>query len=206
MMVIKKMWRLSAVAVVAALSVQCSGPEASAEDASEGMASNPSAIVDNVPQAAPADVASPEALVAAIYSTLQRAPGERIDWQRFASFHLPGAVLVPNLEQTEGQFQMFSVADFEAWVEGFFEHAPIGSADDHGLKEDEIGSVIHRYGDIAQVMSAYERRAWDSDVVDGRGINAMTLVMKDGRWWILSVAWDEESGAGPIPEAYLGSD
>jgi hypothetical protein len=31
----------------------------------------------------------------------------------------------------------------------------------------------------------------------------MTLVFDGDRWWIVSIAWDEESGAGPIPSTFL---
>lgn len=152
---------------------------------------------------APEEVATPEAIIASLYATFQRAPGERIDWDRFASYFAPGALMVPNTEQTNGEFRVMSVDEFSTWIEGIFaEHSPIGSPLDHGLAEEEIHSVMERYGDIVQVMSTYERRAWDSDVVDGRGINAITLVQNAGRWWIVSIVWDEESGAGPIPPRY----
>lgn len=31
----------------------------------------------------------------------------------------------------------------------------------------------------------------------------ITLVWNEGRWWVASIAWDEEVGAGPIPDTYL---
>lgn len=152
---------------------------------------------------APADVATPEALVTSLYDTFQRPPGQNIDWDRFSRFFLPGALMIPNVEQTEGEFRVMSVQGFSDWIEGIFaEHAPIGSELDRGLRETEIHSVVERYGDIALVMSTYERRPWDTTEVDGRGINGITLVRNDGRWWIASIVWDEESGAGPIPARY----
>lgn len=111
--------------------------------------------------------------------------------------------MIPNVEQTDGEFRVMSVPEFSEWIEGIFaEHSPIGSDLDHGLREDEIHSVIEKYGDIALVMSTYERKPWDSPEVEGRGINGITLVRHDGRWWIASIVWDEESGAGPIPPRY----
>lgn len=152
----------------------------------------------------PDDVATPEALLSALYDTFQRAPGENINWDRFRSFYAPNAVMIPNVEQTDGEWRIMSVDDFVEWIEGIFaEHSPIGSPEDHGLAEDEVHHTMERYGDVVQVMSTYERHAWDSEEIDGRGINAMTLVRNDGRWWIVSVAWDEESGAGPIPARYM---
>lgn len=153
---------------------------------------------------APEEVATPEAIIASLYDTFQRKPGEHIDWDRFASFFVPGALMVPNVEQTDGAFRVMTVRDFSEWVESIFaEYSPIGSSLDHGLAEDEVHSVMERYGDIVQVMSTYERHAWDSDEIDGRGINGITLVQNGGRWWIVSIVWDEESGAGPVPSRYM---
>lgn len=152
----------------------------------------------------PGDVESPEALLTAIYDTFQRAPGEKINWERFKSFHAPGAILIPNVEQTGGEWRIMSVDEFAEWIDGIFaEHSPIGSPEDHGLAEDQIHHTMERYGDVVQVMSTYERHPYDSNEIDGRGINAMTFVHNDGRWWIAAVAWDEESGAGPIPDRYM---
>lgn len=150
-----------------------------------------------------AEVSTPEALVATLYDTFQRRPGEHIDWDRFSRFFLPGALMIPNVEQTGGEFRVMGVQDFSRWIDGIFaENSPIGSESDHGLKEEEIHSIIEEYGDIALVMSTYERRPWDSMEVDGRGINGITLVRNGGRWWIASIVWDEESGGGPIPGRY----
>lgn len=157
--------------------------------------------------ARPADVESPEALLTALYDTFQRAPGETMDWDRFRSLYAPDAILVPNVEQTGGEWRIMRVDDFIEWIEAIFaEHSPIGSPQDHGLAEDQVHYTMERYGDVVLVMSTYERHPYNSDEIDGRGINAITLVQNDGRWWITSVAWDEESGAGPIPAQYQPGD
>lgn len=150
------------------------------------------------------EVATPEALLATLYDTFQRRPGEHINWERFASLFVPGARMVPNVEQTDGKFRVMSVQEFSQWIEGIFaEHSPIGSSRDHGLAEEEVHSEMERYGDIVQVMSTYERHAWNSEKVDGRGVNGITMVRNGGRWWIVSIVWDEESGAGPVPPRYM---
>lgn len=159
------------------------------------------------PEADPADVASPEAIVAAAYDALGRAPGEPFDWDRLRSLHLPDATLIPNTEQTGGAFRVYSLEDFIAWVDASYEeHAPIGSEKDQGFAEEEVHHVVHRFGDVAQVFSTYQKRFWDADQILGRGINSYQLVRHDGRWWIASIAWDEESGAGPIPAEYGGGN
>ena len=64
-------------------------------------------------------------------------------------------------------------------------------------------SSLQQYGDIAHVMSTYEKHRWGDTTVAGRGINSIQLVRKDNRWWVTSIIWDEETGAGPVPAKYL---
>lgn len=147
------------------------------------------------------DVASPESIVSATYEAIQRAPGDEYSWDRFRSLFLAEATLVPNTEQSGGSLRILSPEDFVALVDS---GTVIGGPDDRGFVEEELHQVVERYGDVAQVFSTYQKHFWEDDQILGRGINAFQLVYNDDRWWIVSIAWDEEIGAGPIPEAYLG--
>jgi hypothetical protein len=152
----------------------------------------------------PADVASPEAVILAAYDAIAHAPGENFDWDRFRSLHLPGALLVPNTEQTGGTPRVLSVQEFIDWIDGITEaEAAIGSEADKGFVEEQVHIALDRYGDVAQAMSTYEKHYWGEDQILGRGVNSFSLVFRDDRWWIVSIVWDEEDGAGPIPDAYL---
>lgn len=146
------------------------------------------------------DVASPEAAILAAYASIARAPGEDYDWDRFRSLHLPGALLLPNTEQTGGEPRVLSVEDFIDWIDGV---TTVGGEDDQGFAEEQVHIVAQRYGDIAQAMSTYQKHFWGDDEILGRGINSFNLVFREGRWWIVSIVWDEENGAGPIPDDYL---
>lgn len=152
----------------------------------------------------PEDVATPEAIVTASYEALSRAPGENFDWPRFRSLWLPGGLMIPNTEQSGGTFTVMTVDEFIGWVDGWYaENAPIGSAEDQGFVEAEIHAVHNRYGDVAQVMSTYQKHLHGSDQILGRGLNSIQLVFDGERWWIVSTAWDEENGAGPLPARYV---
>lgn len=152
----------------------------------------------------PADVGTPEDLLTAAYESIQRAPGEPFDWERFRSLFLPTATLIPNVEQTDGELRLMTVDDFISWVDRWTaENAPIGSEADEGLQEEEIHHTIHRYGDIAQVMSTYQKRVWGGDEILAQGINSFQLLHHGQRWWIVSIVWDEDYAAGPIPPEYL---
>lgn len=150
----------------------------------------------------PSDVDSPESVVRALYETVNRRPGERFGWDRLRTLFLPNAMMIPSRGQTGGDFRMLTVQQFTDWVD---DHTVIGGAGDQGFQEEQIASRMERYGDIAQVFSSYQKRYWGASQILGRGINAIQLVHSDGRWWIVSIVWDEESDAGPLPERYRPS-
>ncbi len=147
------------------------------------------------------DVASPEAIVLAAYESIERAPGDAFDWDRFRSLFLENAILIPSTGQRKGNLDVLSPEGFVEWIESV---TPIGTPNDKGFTEEEVHHVVDRYGDIAQVFSTYQKRFWDEDEILGRGINSFQVVWNGGRWWIVSIIWDEEIEAGPIPDAYLG--
>jgi len=151
------------------------------------------------PAARPADVSSPEAVVKALYECVQRAPGASFQWDRMRTLFLPSARMLPNTEQTGGVPQVLTVNEFTAWVD---RGTPKDPAQDRGFAEEEIHTVIERFGDVAHAFSTYQKHFWNDARILGRGINAVQLVFREQRWWIASIAWDEESGAGPVPERY----
>src|SRR5271155_4746170 len=54
------------------------------------------------PAAKPADVASPDAILAAVYEVISGPAGQLRDWDRFRSLYLPGARLIPTGANKEG--------------------------------------------------------------------------------------------------------
>jgi hypothetical protein len=152
------------------------------------------------PHPLPPDVASPDAIVAATYEAIARPAGEQYDWARFASLFLPAALMIPSTEQTGGALVVMSVGDFIDWIDS---GTVVGGPNDRGFSEDGIHNIVERYGDVAHVFSTYEKHVYGQTQNLGRGINTFQMIWNDGRWWITSVAWDEEIGAGPIPAKYL---
>jgi hypothetical protein len=148
------------------------------------------------------DVTSPEALVRATYDAISRAPGAPFQWERFRSLFLPEARLIPNTEQTSGRFTVHTVESFITWIDDGWKRV-IGTAQDRGFAESHVAGVTEQFGDVAHVFSTYEKHLWNDKNVLGRGINSIQLVRKDGRWWISSIAWDEEPAAGQVPPKYL---
>ena len=56
----------------------------------------------SMPAAAPADVASMDAIMAALYDVISGPPGKARDWNRMRSLFVPGAHMVPTRKTKEG--------------------------------------------------------------------------------------------------------
>lgn len=152
-------------------------------------------------EADPDDVATPDAIVRAGYDAISHAPGESFDWERFRSLFLPDAKLIPNLEQTGGELKVLSPQEFTDWIDSVTD---MDAENYQGFVEEVIHNEVFRYGDIAHVTSSYQKRFWEDDNILGRGINSFQLLHNGGRWWIVSVIWDEDVGAGPLPHEFMG--
>jgi hypothetical protein len=152
---------------------------------------------------APANYQTIDGIMTELYASVTREPGQPFQWDRLRAVMLPGAVMLPQRRQTQGESRMMSVDDFIAWIDNGWRDI-IGTERDQGFYERQTNLVIDEYGDIAQAFTTYEKGPWEPRQVQGRGINAVQLVKREGRWWILSITWDEENTAGPLPAKYRG--
>ena len=151
-----------------------------------------------MPAADPEDVASPQALVTALYEVISGPAEEERNWDRFRSLFLPGARLVMSQTTPTGEERLrpMSVEDFIELASPLYRQA--------GFWERDIGSKVDRFGNVAHVFTAYEtRRASDDGPVVARGINSVQLANHQGRWWVVNIAWDSERPDNRIPEQYL---
>jgi hypothetical protein len=145
----------------------------------------------------PEDVSSIDAIVAALYDVISGPPGGR-DWDRLRSLYIPEARLIPTGTRPNGESGL-RVLD----VEGYIASASALFAE-KGFFEREIARRTEAFGNVAHAWSTYEAR-WNEDDPEPftRGINSIQLLHRDGRWWVVTVFWDNESAANPIPEQYL---
>lgn len=152
--------------------------------------------------ARPPDVASPEALVTALYDVISGPATQPRDWDRFRSLFLPGARLVFILPTPSGD-RLFNLT-----VDEFIQLAGPGYQSGAGFWEREIGTHADRFGNVAQVFSAYETRLTSpspNSPVSERGINGVQTIQHQGRWWIANLVFDTESASKPIPPEYLSA-
>jgi hypothetical protein len=149
----------------------------------------------------PADVASIDTIIRATYDVISGPAGKKRDWNRERSLFYPGARIIPTASvpgrnDVDLEPQMLDVEAYIARAEPLFEKG--------GFYEKEIARRVEQFGQIAHVWSTYESRHDPSDAQPFmRGINSIQLFNDGKRWWILSIFWQHENAAYPIPKKYL---
>lgn len=148
--------------------------------------------------ARPADVESVDAILQALYASISGPKDVERDWPRLRSLLVPGARFMPTgrTAQGEGRMRMWNVDEYIA--------AAGPGLMRNGFFEREIGRTMERYGNIVHVMSAYDSKYLPSDPQPfARGINSIQLWNDGTRWWVVSIFWEAETPANPIPAAML---
>ena len=149
------------------------------------------------PEARAADVASVDAIVAAVYDVISGPAGQKRDWDRMRSLFVPGARLIPVSQVAEVKAaRILSVEDYIARSSATLEKG--------GFFEREIARLTEKFGHIAHLFSTYEsRRKAEDPVPFNRGINSFQLMNDGKRWWIVTIFWEAEGPDSPIPPEFL---
>jgi hypothetical protein len=151
-----------------------------------------------MPAAQPADVASMESILKAVYDVISGPKGHKRDWDRMRSLFIPGARLIAvHSKDGANESRVMSVDDFIRMAQPHMEG--------DGFFERESHRKVDRFGDIAQVFSTYESRHAASDAKPfQRGINSFQLMFDGQRWWVVTIYWQGASAERPIPKQYGG--
>ena len=150
------------------------------------------------PAANPADVATMDSIIAAVYDVISGPAGKKRDWDRMRSLFLPGARLIPTGARPNGAYgsRVVTVDEYIERSSGFFEK--------EGFYEREAARITEQFGQIAHVFSTYESRHAPEDAKPfQRGINSIQLMNDGKRWWIVTIFWQGEDEKSPLPEKYL---
>jgi hypothetical protein len=150
------------------------------------------------PAARPADVASMDAILAALYDAISGPSGAPRDWDRFRSLFVAGARLMPIAHPAgaAAQARVLTPDDYVARVTPMFEQA--------GFFEREVARRVETYGSLTHAWSTYESRRTREDAAPfASGINSIQLLNDGARWWIVSVLWEPERPDVPLPAIYL---
>ena len=144
----------------------------------------------------PGDVQTLDAIIRAYYEVVSGPAGEVPDRERDQTLHLPTAVVgVPGVDG-EGHpvLNTMTLDDY---------HDRFGGPRTEGFYEAEIHRIVHRFGNIAHVMSTYASATTPGGEAFDRGINSIQLTWDGDRWWIVSWIFDSERPDNPIPSEFL---
>ena len=145
-----------------------------------------------------ADVATVDGIISAVYASISAPKGVERDWPRLRSLMAPDARFMPTGQRADGSWARL-VWDTETYVA----QAGPGLVA-NGFYEREIASRVEQYGRVVHVFSTYESRHAPEDPEPSmRGINSFQLWNDGTRWWVVSILWEGERAANPIPARYL---
>jgi hypothetical protein len=151
-------------------------------------------------QAKPADVASIDAIVAALYDVISGPAGAPRDWNRMRSLFAPEGRLQAVGMKPDGSIVMrtMSVEDYIARNTPAFARM--------GFFESEVARTTETFGQVAHVFSTYQSRHDKGDAKPfARGINSIQLYNDGTRWYVLNLVWRGEDDKLQLPEKYLHS-
>ena len=146
----------------------------------------------------PADVASEEAIVAALYDAISGPACQHRDWDRFRALFAPGARLIPKVATGSGTFgiRVETPEEYAISVKGGME--------EFGFFEKEVSHAGESFNGVVHRFSTYESRRTAGDATPfARGINSIQLLNDGKRWWVVTVYWASERPDAPIPDIYL---
>ncbi|MBL0937738.1 MAG: hypothetical protein IBJ03_02525 [Gemmatimonadaceae bacterium] len=172
-------------------------PALVAQSAASASASAPAPASTPTPD--PADVASVDAIITALYASISGPKGAPRDFDRLRTLMGPNARFVPTGVTQAGA----------SWLRNWSVEEYITAAGPglmaNGFFEKEIGRRSDKFGQVTHVWSAYDSRTTPTSEPFQRGINSIQLFNNGKRWFILSVMWDSEREGNPIPADRLGS-
>lgn len=186
-----------AISFVAVFLVLCLAASLGAQEGAKIQAAHePQSL--SAPAAKASDVASPDAILAAVYDVISGPAGQKRDWDRFRSLFTPGARLIPVEPNKQGHMAVraFTPEDYIRLSGPYFQK--------NGFAEREIARKTDRYGHIIEAFSTYESRHDAKDAAPfARGINSFQLFYDGSRWWIVTIYWEEETPTNPLPKEFL---
>jgi hypothetical protein len=149
-------------------------------------------------EAAAKDVASQDAIIAALYESISGTACQYRDWERFKSLFAPGARLIPTGFNRDRK----AVARVETPDE--YAAQAKNSLEENGFFEHETARTGETFGAITHAFSTYEsRRQANDEKPFARGINSIQLLNDGTRWWVVTVYWQAERPDSPIPPQFL---
>lgn len=192
------MHRLAHLGLALALAAPAALAQQAAPATPTAVAAPAAPAAAGMPAARAADVASIDAIVAALYDVISGPAGAPRDWDRMRSLFAPEGRMGVVAARPDGSFALRSLTPDDYIARSSKAFAAQGFFETEKARTQEV------FGQIAHVFSTYEaRRAKDDATPFMRGINSIQLVHDGKRWYVLSLIWRAEDAKLPLPERYL---
>ena len=146
--------------------------------------------------ARPGDVDTVDHIISAVYDVISGPAGPR-DWNRFRSLFYTGARLIPSRRDPSGKVSATTLTPDDYAQRGADRFAK------DGFFENSVANRVESWDHLTHVWSTYESRHAKGEAPFARGINSFQLINDGSRWWILTIYWEGEDPAHPVPEKYL---
>jgi hypothetical protein len=160
----------------------------------------PAPAATRVPAARPADVGTPDAIIAALYDVISGPAGQARDWDRLRSLFAPAGRMVPVVPRPDGGFAAVILTP-DDYVRSSGEMLTR-----FGFIERELARRTERFGNVVHAWSTYEGRFTAPGAPTAaaiRGVNSIQLTSDGARWYVLSITWEAERPGLALPTAYL---
>lgn len=138
------------------------------------------------------DLATIDGIVDALYACISGPPGGQ-DWD------LERLVNHPKASKVRTRIESGKPVAYPFGVEDFIEATkPLLAG--RSFYEIEIARKTVRFGNVAQVFSAYEAKETpESKTLIKRGMNLIHLWFDGARWWVMAMIWDDERDGVKLP-------
>jgi hypothetical protein len=138
------------------------------------------------------DVKSIDAIINAYYEVISGASDDPWQFERDKFLHSVKAVIIRLDDNGEADFHSLEA-----------EYIPMGLKPREDFYEHELKRIVSKYGNIAQVWSAFEIRTKPDIPTEIRGLNSIQLHYENGRWYIDSWTAQMESEQNPLVQNFL---
>lgn len=141
------------------------------------------------------DVQSIDAIINAYYDVVSGSSSDPWEFERDKYIHSEYAVITRLDENGKAKSHTLEA-----------EYIPIGLSPKEDFYEKELKRTVSKYGNIAQVWSAFEIRTDPNTKSNSRGLNSIQLHYESGRWWIDSWTCEMESDKNNIVTDFLNGE
>jgi hypothetical protein len=141
------------------------------------------------------DVKSVAAIINAYYDVVSGSSSEPWEFERDKYIHSINAIITRLDENGKSESHTLEA-----------EYIPIGLSPKEDFYENELKRKVSKYGNIAQIWSAFEIRTDPKTESNIRGLNSIQLHYENGRWWIDSWTCEMESEKSSVVSEFMTNE